>query len=106
MRGRQLPKWDYFCNCFAENCIKMKEFGPRGGAHPWRPLDLPMQIMLKMFCSSQLAIALASVTVSLISTTCQRSWGKVLFSLACVCPQGVGMSGLRSLPGVGWVCLV
>ena len=28
---------------FAENCMKMKEFGPRGrGPRPWRPLDPPM----------------------------------------------------------------
>ena len=23
----------YFCNFFDENCMKMKEFGPKGGAH-------------------------------------------------------------------------
>ena len=28
---------------FAENCMKMKEFGPPGGARPWcPPLDPPM----------------------------------------------------------------
>ena len=26
-----------FCHFFAENCMKMTEFGPRG-ARPWRPL--------------------------------------------------------------------
>ena len=36
-RGHQLPKWDYFCKLFAENCMKMKEFGPPAGARPWRP---------------------------------------------------------------------
>ena len=29
---RQLPKVLLFFNFFAENCMKMKEFGPRGGA--------------------------------------------------------------------------
>ena len=33
-----------FCNFFAKNCIKMKEFGLQGDARPWRPLpfDPPM----------------------------------------------------------------
>ena len=22
---------------FCQNCMKMKEFGPQGGVHPWRP---------------------------------------------------------------------
>ena len=26
-----------FCPIFTKNCMKMKEFGPRGGARPWRP---------------------------------------------------------------------
>ena len=34
---RQLPKLLLFFNFFAKNCMKMKEFGPRGGACPWRP---------------------------------------------------------------------
>ena len=35
--GRQLPKWVYliFCNFFAKNCMKMKEFGSGGGVHSW-----------------------------------------------------------------------
>ena len=37
--GHQLPKWDYFFNYFAENCMKMKEFGPLGGPRvPGAPL--------------------------------------------------------------------
>ena len=36
--GRQLPKWVGLSIIFAENCMKMKESGPGGGAHPWRPL--------------------------------------------------------------------
>ena len=35
---RQLPKMLLFFNFFAENCMKMKEFGPPGGvpgAPPW-----------------------------------------------------------------------
>ena len=35
---RQFPIWDYFVNFFAENFMKMKEFGPRGAP----PLDPPM----------------------------------------------------------------
>ena len=35
---------------FPENCMKMKEFGPRG-AHPWRPLlDSPMLAAQNPFC--------------------------------------------------------
>ena len=41
---RQLPKVLLFFNFFPENCMKMKEFGPPGGARPWcpPPLDPPM----------------------------------------------------------------
>ena len=41
-----------FCPNFPENCMKMKEFGPRGGgARPWRPpLDPPMTIDYKIKC--------------------------------------------------------
>ena len=43
--------WDktpLFDKIFAENCLKMKEIGPRGGVHPWRPLPLdpPMSYMV------------------------------------------------------------
>ena len=31
MSGRQLPKWVHFAIFFAENCMKMKEFGSQGG---------------------------------------------------------------------------
>ena len=33
--GTPTPKVGLFCKLFAENCMKMKEFGPRG--RPWRP---------------------------------------------------------------------
>ena len=36
---RQLPKVLLFFFFFAENCMKMKEFGPPGGARPWHPLE-------------------------------------------------------------------
>ena len=29
--GAPIPKLGLFCQFFAENCMKMKEFGPRGG---------------------------------------------------------------------------
>ena len=36
--GAQTPKIAIIFQIFAENCIKMKEFGPPGeGARPWRP---------------------------------------------------------------------
>ena len=38
--GAPTPKFGLFCKFFAETCMKMKEFGPRRGAHvpgapPW-----------------------------------------------------------------------
>ena len=33
----QLPKVLLFSKFFAEKCMKMKEFGPVGGTHPWGP---------------------------------------------------------------------
>ena len=41
---RQLPNWDYLTIFFAENCMKMKEFGPRGRMSLVPPLDLPMPL--------------------------------------------------------------
>ena len=42
--GAPTPKSAIIFQFFAENCMKMKEFGPpRGGARPWRPpLDPPV----------------------------------------------------------------
>ena len=36
-RGAPTPKSAIIFQFFAENCMKMKEFGPPGGARPWRP---------------------------------------------------------------------
>ena len=41
--GAPTPKIAIIFHIFAENCMKMKEFGPPGGwggggARPWRPL--------------------------------------------------------------------
>ena len=36
-RGAPTPKISIIFQIFAENCMKMKEFGPQGGARPWRP---------------------------------------------------------------------
>ena len=33
--GRQLPKVDVLTYYLTENCMKLKEFGPQGGARPW-----------------------------------------------------------------------
>ena len=43
--GTPTPKIAIIFQIFAENCMKMKEFGPPGGgARPWRPpLDPPMK---------------------------------------------------------------
>ena len=43
--GAPTPKSAIIFQFVAENCMKMKEFGPPGGgARPWRPpLDPPMQ---------------------------------------------------------------
>ena len=43
------------------------------------------------------------VSLCPIYTDRQRSWGKVIFSQACVCPQGMGIPSTRSLPGDGYV---
>ena len=41
--GAPTPKIAIIFHIFTENCMKMKEFGPPGGARPWRPpLDPPM----------------------------------------------------------------
>ena len=43
--GAPTPKSAIIFQFFAENCMKMKEFGPPGGGRPWRPpLDPPMPI--------------------------------------------------------------
>ena len=50
--GAPTPKIAIIFHIFAENCMKMKEFGPRGGARPWRPpLDPPM-IPLAIICNT------------------------------------------------------
>ena len=42
--GAPTPKSAIIFQFFAENCMKMKEFGPGGGARPWRPpLDPPIR---------------------------------------------------------------
>ena len=42
--GAPIPKLGLFCKFFAENCMKMKEFGPPvgGGGSMAPPLDPPM----------------------------------------------------------------
>ena len=41
--GAPTPKIAIIFQIFAKNCMKMKEFGPPGGARaPGAPLDLPM----------------------------------------------------------------
>ena len=48
--GAPTPNLGLFCNFFAENCMKIKEFGPPGGhASLVPPLDPPM-LKLPMDC--------------------------------------------------------
>ena len=47
--GAPTPKIAFIFQIFAENCMKMKEFGPRGGASLAPPLDPPM--CMKAGCS-------------------------------------------------------
>ena len=49
--GGPTPKLGLFYKFFAENCMKMKEFGPRGGASLAPPLDPPMPMMHLMLPS-------------------------------------------------------
>ena len=43
--GGPTPKIAIIFHIFTENCMKMKEFGPQGGARPWLPpLDPPMHL--------------------------------------------------------------
>ena len=47
--GAPAPKLWLFYQFFAENCMKMKEFGPQAGARSWRPpLDPPMEVIDKL----------------------------------------------------------
>ena len=49
--GAPTPKIAIIFHIFAENCMKMKEFGPPGGgARPWRPpLDPPMHFEVHFY---------------------------------------------------------
>ena len=42
LRGAPTPKVGVLTYFFAENCMKMKEFGPQWGASLARPLDPPL----------------------------------------------------------------
>ena len=59
-----------FCNFLAENCIKMKEFGPRG--RPWRPL--------------RSATAMWTATIS-TDMRCIRLYHDFVYKTACADPQ-------------------
>ena len=46
--GRQLPKLLLFFTFLPKNCMKMKEFGPQGGAASLAPpLDPPMVMVIE-----------------------------------------------------------
>ena len=45
--GAATPKIAIIFQMFAENCMKMKEFGPPGGRVPGAPLDPPMVTVIK-----------------------------------------------------------
>ena len=46
---RQLPKVLLFFNFFAENCMKMKEFEPKGGGVPGASLDPPVRSSISIW---------------------------------------------------------
>ena len=60
--GALIPKLGLFCKLFAENCMKMKEFGPKGGASLAPPLDPPMKTYY-------------TITVRCANSTLQESGG-------------------------------
>ena len=45
MGGRQF----IICHNFPENCMNMKEIGPRGGVVPGAPFDPPMNLPIDVF---------------------------------------------------------
>ena len=49
--GSPTPKVGLLTYYLAENCMKMKEFGPRGGVHPWRPSLGSANEIMAMFTS-------------------------------------------------------
>ena len=51
--GAPTPKLELFCKFFAENCMKMKEFGSRGGGGAFlaAPLDPSMHPEVDFFLS-------------------------------------------------------
>ena len=59
-----------FGKIFLENCMKMKEIGPREGEHPWPSLGVPMGALALYFYRPQTKFA------------------KVMFLQVSVCPQG------------------
>ena len=48
--GAQIPKLGLFCKFFAD-CVKMKEFGPPGGASLMSPLGPPMESVSVPVCA-------------------------------------------------------
>ena len=50
LRGVPTPKDLLFCQFLAENCLKMKEFGPQGARVPGAPLDPPMNLIHSASC--------------------------------------------------------
>ena len=78
-----IPKLELFCNFFAENCMKMKEFGPPdSSASLVHPLDLPM--VCESFCPQEDRGSLHDIT------SC----------LAACSLEGVSVSGPISLPAI------
>ena len=76
--GAPIPKLGLFCQFFAENCMKMKEFGPPGGgrASLAPPLDPPMTCISERKSSLEDNFA-GSFRVSLfIDLGCPRDLGK------------------------------
>ena len=78
--GVPTPKSAIIFQFFAENCMKMKEFGPPGGVHPWHPpLDPPMQIVW-------ILTALLGWTPAIVKSLVSISVGHPQFNY-CRCPD-------------------
>ena len=87
--GAPNPKIAIIFQIFAENCMKMKKFGPPWGARPWSPPWIRQCDVSLFICSSYYRP--------------QTKFEKVIFSQVSVCPQGEACiaGGMR----VGGACM-
>ena len=55
-----------FCNFFAKNCMKKKEFRREGYTYPWHPLDLPLDSDPLQWCDDHRSIAICAIHKSTV----------------------------------------